>query len=503
MILKLSRASIMDQAAKNLDIEYSHNIFERFLSVRADNLPQSVGTISGQLQGYATIRSFVSTAAMYIFIDFPFAFLFLGVIVMIAGWQIGQVILIFLIIAILIGLMFKSKIVALTKTSSMASHKKLGLLVESVENSQKIKATGAKWSVMNKWSQLSEDAINDEIHIKHFTDISNYLATFAQQISYVAIVATGAYLIATTTDITMGSLIAVTILSNKVFAPITQLPSLFVQWGRAKISIEDLDNIYKLQKDNEGIDRPITYKLNSYDIRCKDVQFGYIEDNPILNIKNLIIKEGEKVAILGVIGAGKSTLLKILAGLYKPSQGKSYLSNIDMNQISRNNISETIGYLAQETKLFSGTLRDNLSIGLVGVTDDKIIEAAQTTGLVNLINVLPEGLDTVVPEGGESVSGGQKQLISLTRMLVGSSDILLLDEPTASMDEGTERHILQVLKNNVKQEQTMIIVTHKPVLLNLVDRIIVLTPEGIVMDDTKEVVLNTLAQNSIAQKKAQ
>ena len=501
MILKLSRASIMDQAAKNLDIEYSHNIFERFLSIRSDNLPQSIGTISGQLQGYSTIRSFVSTAAMYVFIDFPFAFLFLAVIVMIAGWQIGQVILIFLVIAILIGMMFKSKIVALTKTSSMASHKKLGLLVESVENSQKIKTTGAKWSVMNKWSQLSEDAINDEIHIKHFTDISNYLATFAQQISYVAIVATGAYLIATTTDITMGSLIAVTILSNKVFAPITQLPSLFVQWGRAKISIEDLDNIYKLQKDNEGIDRPITHALTSYDIRCKDVKFGYIEDNPILNVKNLTIKEGEKVAILGVIGAGKSTLLKILAGLYKPTNGKSYLSNIDMNQISRNNISETIGYLAQETKLFSGTLRDNLSIGLVGITDEKIIQAAQTTGLLNLINALPEGLDTVVPEGGESVSGGQKQLIALTRMLVASSDILLLDEPTASMDEGTERHILQVLKNNVKEEQTMIIVTHKPILLNLVDRIIVLTPEGIVMDDTKEVVLNTLAQNSKAQQK--
>ena len=172
-----------------------------------------------------------------------------------------------------------------------------------------------------------------------------------------------------------------------------------------------------------------------------------------------------------------------------------------MNQISRNNISETVGYLAQETKLFSGTLRDNLSIGLVGVTDDKIIEAAKTTGLISLISALPEGLDTVVPEGGESVSGGQKQLIALTRMIVASSDILLLDEPTASMDEGTERHILQVLKNTIEEKQTMIIVTHKPVLLNLVDRIIVLTPDGIVMDDTKEVVLNRLAQNQIAQQK--
>ena len=500
MLLKFSRASIMDQASKNMDVEYSHNIFERFLNIRSDSLPQSIGSLSSKLQSYASVRGFVSSASMFIFIDFPFAFMFLFIIVLIGGIEIGQIILGFLFVSILIGLMFKSKIEKLTKASSMASHKKLGLLVESVENSQKIKATGAKWSVMNKWSQLTEDAINDDIHIKHYTDISGFLATFSQQISYVAIVAFGAYLIATTTDITMGSLIAITILSNKVFAPIGQLPGLFVQWGKAKISVEDLNNIYELEKDNEGVDRPITYKLNSYDIRCENIKFGYAEDTTILNIPNLKINKGEKVAILGVIGTGKSTLLKILSGLYKPTQGKVFIDSIDMHQIARNNISETIGYLAQETKLFSGTLRDNLSIGLVGATDEQILEAAKKTGLINLISSLPKGLDTEVPEGGESVSGGQKQLIALTRMIVGQSDVLLLDEPTASMDEGTERHILNVLRNNIKEEQTMVVVTHKPILLNLVDRIIVLAPQGVVMDDKKEVVLQTLAQNAAKQK---
>lgn len=500
MILKLSRASIMDQAAKNMDIEYSHNIFERFLSIRSDALPKSIGTLSGQLQSYASVRGFVTTLAMFLFIDFPFSFLFLVIIVLIGGLEIGQIILIFLAISILIGLMFKSKIEKLTKTSSMASHKKLGLLVESVENAQKIKSTGARWSVMNKWSQLTEDAINDDIRIKHYTDISNFLSTFSQQISYVAIVSVGAYLIATTVDITMGSLIAVTILSNKVFAPITQLPSIFVQWGKAKIAIEDLNNIYLLEKDNEGVERPITYKLNSYDIRCENLKFGYSEDSTILNIPNLKISKGEKVAVLGVIGTGKSTLLKILAGLYKPTEGKIFLDDIDMHQLSRNNISETIGYLAQETKLFSGTLRDNLSIGLVGATDEMILEASKKTGLINLISALPEGLDTEVPEGGESVSGGQKQLIALTRMIVANNDVLLLDEPTASMDEGTERHILNILKDNLKEEQTLVVVTHKPILLNLVDRIIVLTPQGIAIDDKKDVVLKILAQNSAKQQ---
>ena len=500
MLLKLSRASIVDQASKNMDIAYSHNVFERFLSIRYDALPRSIGTLSGQLQSYASVRGFISAAAMFIFIDFPFSFLFLAVITLIGGWAIAQIVLIFLVISIVLGMMFKSKIEAVTKASSMAAHKKLGLLVESVENSQKIKATGAKWSIMSKWSQLTEDAIDDEIRIKHYTDIASFLATFSQQISYVAIVSMGAYLIATTTDITMGSLIAITILSNKVFAPITQIPGLFVQWGRAKISLEDLNNIYMLEKDNEGVERPITHRLNSYDLRCENVKFGYEENSTILNIASLKIAQGEKVAILGVIGAGKSTLLKIIAGLYKPNTGKVFLDNLDMQQIARNNVSEMIGYLSQETKLFSGTLRDNLSFGIVGVTDERILESAKKTGLINLISALPKGLDTEVPEGGESVSGGQKQLIALTRMLIADSDVLLLDEPTASMDDGTERHMLKVLHENVKKEQTMIVVTHKPSLLNLVDRIIVLTPQGIAMDNKKEIVLQTLAQNSAKQQ---
>lgn len=493
MILKFSRAAIVDQAAKNMDIEYSYNIFERFLNVRADSLPQSIGTLSGKLQSYAFIRGFISSAAMFLFIDFPFSFFFLAIIILLGGIEIGVIVLIFLIISILIGVMFKSKIEKLTKTSSIASHKKLGLLVESIENSQKIKSTGAKWSVMHKWGQLTEDAVDDDIHIKHYTDISVFLATFSQQISYVAIVSVGAYIIATTTDLTMGSLIAITILSNKVFVPIAQLPGLFVQWGRAKISIEDINTIYTAERDNEGVERPITHKLHSHNIRCENIKFGYTKDSIILNIASLKISQGEKVAILGPIGSGKSTFLKIISGLYKPTEGKVFLDNIDIQQISRNNITQTMGYLSQETKLFSGTLRENLCLGIVGAADEQILSAARTTGLISLISALPKGLDTEVPEGGESVSGGQKQLIALTRILIGESNVLLLDEPTASMDEVTEKHILKVLKENIKEEQTMIIVTHKPSLLSLVDRIIVLTPQGIAIDNTKDIVLQTLA----------
>jgi ATP-binding cassette subfamily C protein LapB len=501
MILKLSRGSIIDQASKNMDIKYSHNIFDRFLSIRSDNMPKGIGSLSSKIDSYVMVRGFITTVSTFIFIDFPFAFFFLGIITLIGGVEIGQLILVFIITSILIGFIFKNKIEVLIKSSTLASHKKHGLLVESVENSQKIKTTGASWSVMNKWSQFTEDAINDDIHVKHYTDISTYLATFVQQISYVATVALGAYLIGTTSDLTMGSLIAITILSNKVFQPMAQIPGLFVQWGRAKVAVEDLDGLYKLDSDNEGVDRPITSQLQSYSLLCKDLKFAYSQDSATLNIPNLQIQPGEKVAILGVIGAGKSTLLKILSGLYKPTSGKVLLDGIDMQQLSKDNVSNTIGYLEQDTKLFSGTLRDNLSIGLVSITDEKILEVCKLTGLIGLISSLPKGLDTEVPEGGESVSGGQRQLIALTRMLIGESKVLLLDEPTASMDEGTEKRILTILQKNITQEQTLIVVTHKPALLSLVDRIIILTEQGIVADDKKEIILEKLQNNEINKAK--
>lgn len=279
----------------------------------------------------------------------------------------------------------------------------------------------------------------------------------------------------------------------------SQIPSLFVQWGKAKVSIEDLDGLYKLASDNDGVDRPITSQLQSHSILCKDLIFAYSKDSTTLNIPNLQIQPGEKVAILGVIGAGKSTLLKTLSGLYKPTSGKVLLDGIDMQQLSKDNVSNTIGYLEQDTKLFSGSLRDNLSIGLVSITDEKILSVCKLTGLIGLVSALPKGLDTEVPEGGESVSGGQRQLIALTRMLIGESKVLLLDEPTASMDDGTERHILTILHQNLTKEQTMVVVTHKPSLLSLVDRIVIMNEKGIVADDKKDVVLKMLEDNRMRQ----
>jgi ATP-binding cassette subfamily C protein LapB len=492
MMIKFSRSVLLDYATKKMDIEYSNDIFERFLRIRCDALPKSIGTLTGQLQSYNNVRAFITSAAMFLFIDLPFSIIFILAIFVIGGFAMGLVPIGFLILSLIVGFIFRKKIEQASKNSSMASYKKMGLMVETVENSENIKATGAGFNILNNWNRLTQEAVDDDIEIRHYSDMSSYITAFLQQLSYIAIVSLGAYLVAENGTITMGALIAMTILSGRILQPIAQLPNQFVQWGKASLAVKDLDNVYKLASDNDGITRPLSPYLDTTNIRCKDISFGYTENSNVISVSELNIKQGEKVAILGAIGSGKSTFLKILAGLYKPTKGFVYLDGIDMQLIKRDFLTENMSYLPQTTKLFAGTLRDNLIFGMIGISDEQIIEAAKLTGLIGLINALPNGLDTVVPEGGESVSGGQKQLIALTRMIVANKKIILLDEPTASMDEGTERQIISMLHQKLSPEQTMVVVTHKPIVLNMVDRIIVLTPNGVAVDGTKEEVLAKL-----------
>ncbi|MDN5102575.1 ATP-binding cassette domain-containing protein [Aliarcobacter butzleri] len=492
MMIKFSRSVLLDYATKKMDIEYSNDIFERFLRIRCDALPKSIGTLTGQLQSYNNVRAFITSAAMFLFIDLPFSIIFILAIFVIGGFAMGLVPIGFLILSLVVGFIFRKKIEQASKNSSMASYKKMGLMVETVENSENIKATGAGFNILNNWNRLTQEAVDDDIEIRHYSDMSSYITACLQQLSYIAIVSLGAYLVAENGTITMGALIAMTILSGRILQPIAQLPNQFVQWGKASLAVKDLDNVYKLASDNDGITRPLSPYLDTTNIRCKDISFGYTENSNVISVSELNIKQGEKVAILGAIGSGKSTFLKILAGLYKPTKGFVYLDGIDMQLIKRDFLTENMSYLPQTTKLFAGTLRDNLIFGMIGISDEQIIEAAKLTGLIGLINALPNGLDTVVPEGGESVSGGQKQLIALTRMIVANKKIILLDEPTASMDEGTERQIISMLHQKLSPEQTMVVVTHKPIVLNMVDRIIVLTPNGVAVDGTKEEVLAKL-----------
>lgn len=500
MILKVARSSILDKANKNMDMEFSHNIFDNFLKIRCDSIPKSVGLLSGQLQSYSTVRNFISTISVFFLIDLPFALFFLVIIITIGGYELGLIIILFLFFSTISGALYKNKIDKLTQSSTMSSYKKLGLLVETVENIESIKSTYNGWKVLNRWNRLTYDNIDDDLKVKHFTDKSTYITTSIQQISYIALIATGAYIASTATTITIGSLIAVSILSGRVFSPFASIPNLFISWGRAKMSIKDLNNIYNLPVDNNGMKKSLNPVIANPDIICENILFSYNEDSSLLKINSLKIISGEKVGILGVIGSGKSTLLKILAGLYKAKEGTVKLNGIDIQQISREKIAKTIGYLPQNVKLLSGTLRENLTLGMTNISDDVIIESAKHSGLINLINSLPKGIDTTIPDGSECVSSGQRQLIGITRLIIQNPDIWLLDEPTANIDEMSERLILKFFDIYLK-DKTVVIISHKQSVFTSLKRLIIMSNNSIVLDGNKDIVIEKLNQASIEKTK--
>ncbi len=489
--LKIAKSTVLDNANKDMDMKYSHKIFDKFLKIRCDALPKSIGQLTGQLQSYASVRGFITMFISFIIIDFPFALFFLAIIALISQ-ELALIMLLFLFLTIISGFIYGNRTDALIKSSTLSSYKKLGLLVETVENAESIKSTNSGWKFQNKWNSLTNDGIDDEYKIKHFNEISSYITFLIQQINYMFLIAMGAYIISSSDKLTMGSLIAISILSSRVLNPFASIPSIVMSWSRAKMSIDDLNNIFKLPSDNEGMEKPLNPIMLNVDLVCNDIQFAYSKDSAVLKTKKLRITQGEKIGILGVIGSGKSTLLKVLAGLYKPQDGMISLNGIDLHQISREKISQTIGYLPQNVKLFSGTLRDNLILGMIGIKDETIIEASKLSGLINLINSSPQGLDTLVPEGGDSVSSGQRQLIGLTRLIILNPDIWLLDEPTANIDETTERMFLNFL-NSYLINKTLVIISHKQSSFSIVNRLIVMSQNEIYLDGSKNDVIAHLS----------
>lgn len=494
-ILKIARSYILDYANKDMDMKYSHYIFEKFLKIRCDSMPKNIGQLTGQLQSYSSVRNFITLFINFVLVDFPFALFFLIIIGLISH-ELAFVMLLFLFLTIISGFFYKNKTDALIKESTLSSYKKLGLLVQTVENAESIKITNSGWKFQNKWNLFTNDNIEDELKIKHFSETTSYMTNFIQQVNYIFLVALGAYIVSSTSELTMGSLIAISILSGRVLNPFSTIPNIMVSWGRSKISIKDLNSIFSLPSDNEGIPRPLNPLIINADLVCNNISFSYDKDSLPLKIKLLRISQGEKVGIFGVIGSGKTTLLKILAGLYKPQDGIVSLNGIDIQQISREKISQTIGYLPQIVKLFSGTLRDNLVLGIVGVKDEDIIEASKSTGLINLINSLPQGLDTLIAENGEIVSSGQKQIIGLTRLVILNPQIWLLDEPTANIDEMTERNFLNFL-NTYLENKTLVIISHKQTSFSIVNRMIFMNQNEIILDGPKNDVIAHLTRKNM------
>jgi ATP-binding cassette subfamily C protein LapB len=284
-----------------------------------------------------------------------------------------------------------------------------------------------------------------------------------------------------------------------VLAPVAAIPAQMMQWASTRVAIDGLDRIWRLESDHHDVEQPVILDNIVGNYRFEDVEYTYDKTRSAIPIEHLQIKAGEKIAIIGPVGSGKTTLLRLLSGMYKPAKGKITLQDVDITQLSKPVLAEHVGYLQQDGRLFAGTLRENLILGMLDPGDDVILQAAELTGLKEaLLQTHPKGLQLEINEGGTGLSGGQKQLVNLTRIFLRKPTIWLLDEPTASMDQNLQNKVIHALNNTLRAEDTMVVVTHKTELLQLVSRIIVVVNSKVVMDGPTMQVLQQLQQPSAA-----
>lgn len=490
LVAKHIRAGLYEHVIEEVDKRLSRAVYSRFLAIRLDQIPRSVGSLSSQLRGYETVRGFLTSATTSLLVDAPFALLFIVLVAVIGGY-IAIVPLVFFSISLAVGIYYRQEVEVLANQSNIASNFKTGLLVETVEGAETIKSGQGGWRMLSRWMGVTDNARTYELKMRQVTENSQHLTGAFQQLSYALLVALGA-LSVVTGHLTMGGLIACSILSGRILTPVAALPGLLIQWANAKAALKSLDAIWKLQDDHAGIDQPLVPETIHGNYVFEDVKVAYT-DRQALAISQLNIRAGEKIGVLGPVGAGKTTFLRLLAGMYKPQTGRVLLDGLDISHISKPVMAQSIGYLQQDGRLFAGTLRENIILGLMDPGDDVIIAAAKVSGLYETVIMRhPKGLQQEIFEGGSGLSGGQRQLLNLTRVLLRKPSIWLLDEPTSSMDRNHEMRVMQALHANIQQQDTLILITHKPEMLQLVNRLIVIVNHQILMDGPRDEVLKAL-----------
>ena len=496
-MMRLLRGHFIDLASARIDVKLSALIMERVLGMRLEAKPASVGSFASNLRSFESVRDFIASATVTALIDFPFALIFLLVILWIS-WPLVLIPIVGLIVGVIYAYVVQHKMHELSETTYRAAALRNAALVESLTALETIKTQGAEGVVQNKWERTSAFLSRTNAQMRLLSaSATNGAATIAQVVS-VALIVAGVYLIHERL-LTMGGLIAVNMLGGRAIAPLGQAVGMLMQFQNARMSLETLDKLMA-----QPVERPdalafIHRPEIEGEIEFRDVSFSYPgQDEPALQNVSLRIAPGEHVVILGRTGSGKTTLQKLMLGLYQPTAGAVRIDGIDLRQLDPADLRRNVGFVGQDATLFYGTLRENIAIGAPYADDSAIVHAAEVAGLTQFVNRHPKGFDMLIGERGESLSGGQRQEVAIARAVLMDPPVLFFDEPTSAMDFTTEAAFKERLRR-FAAHKTMVIVTHRSSLIDLATRMIVVDDGRIVADGPREKVVQALQSGRIGR----
>jgi ATP-binding cassette subfamily C protein LapB len=493
-IIRMLRGYFVDIAGKKSDILISANIFERVMGMKLVNRPVSIGAFASNLKDFESIRDFITSATILSVIDLPFVIIFLLVIAYV-GSALAFVPIAAIFLIILYGFLIQPTLRSSIEKTFKASSQKNATLIEGLNGIETIKTLRMEGAMQSRWERSTAYISEWSIRSKLISSSATNICLFIQQTSIVIVIIYGVYLIGAG-EVTMGGLIASVLLTARAISPVSQATNLSTRFYHAKAAYASLNSIMNQPVERQNNTEYLNLEKIKGDISFEDVSFTYPnEKESVLKSINIKINEGERVGFLGKVGSGKSTIFKLILKLYDPDQGMIKFDGLDSNQINIDELRKHIGYIDQNPNLFFGTLKDNIVSGFPEASDEQMLAVSKLSGVDAFASRHPLGYSMPVGEHGEKLSVGQRQSVAIARALIGQSPILLLDEPTSALDKANEN----LLKNNLlnsTSKKTLLLITHRTSMLDIVDRIIVIEGGKVVADGPKKDIINSLTKSA-------
>lgn len=497
LLLRVLRSHLLDVAGKKTDVVLSATLFERITGMSMSARPASVGGFAQSIHDFQGLREFLTAVTLTSIIDLPFAMLMIVVIGLLGGWLVVIPLLAFPI-TILFALIIQSRLRDTVQKSLALGAERQALLIETLSGLETLKACSAESERQHKWETTHGAMTRLDAHARKLSALATNGTLFLQQFSGMATIIAGVYLIIDG-NLSVGALVASYMLGSRVMAPLGQIAGLITRYQQAQITMRSTDAMMSMPQERQAKQRPLerTHLKGALDMH--KVSFTYPNASaPSLVGASLHMKPGERIGIIGRSGSGKSTLARLIMGFYTPEEGQLLLDGLDLRQLDVADLRHQIGYVAHDMPLLSGSLRDNLTLGARYVSDARMLEVAEMTGVSELARQHPQGFERPVGERGQLLSGGQRQAVLLARALLLDPPILVLDEPTSAMDNASEE-ALKARLNTWVQGKTVLLITHRTSMLSLVDRLIVLDNGQIMADGPKDSVIDALRKGRIGQ----
>lgn len=495
-LLKWLRAMLVDKAGKIADTRIAARLFEQVLGMKMADRPLSAGALASNLREFDSLRDFFTSSTLTILVDLPFIFMFCFIISLVGG-AVAVVPLAAIPIVLITGMLMQIPMRRIMAKTSKEASQKHAILVEAITGIETIKATAAEGRLQRNWENFSSLTAQSGASAQRWSALAMNFSATASQVVNILVVVFGVYLIQAG-ELSVGGLVAATMLSGRVMGPLASIAGIMMRLNQARASLQGLDMLMKTPVERpEG--KVFVHRPNFQGhIEFKNVTFSYPnQKTPALNDISFNINAGERVGIIGRIGCGKSTLWKLIMGLYEPEEGAVMVDGTDVRQIDPADLRRSVGCVPQDVYLFFGSAKDNIAFSAPYADDAMILRAAKLSGVEEFVSKNPAGYDMEVGERGQALSGGQRQSIAVARAMLLDPPILIMDEPTSSMDNTTEARFKARMERVFEHDRTLLLITHRGSMLSLVDRLIVMDGGKIVADGPKEQVIDALTSGRI------